>query len=247
MIINAHAHIGISRVFDHEFTEEELINGMDKYGVDVSIVQPLIGPGDYRKYHDDIYEASVRHPKRIFGMMAFSPHIDRDEYFREVERCVKELGFVGLKLHPLEMAVDPLSVDGRVAFESATAFNIPIMVHTGMGVPFASPTRLLSRAREFPHLPIIMAHAGFILYTQDAISIAEICKNIYLEPSWCSGQLIGQMINKLGADRVMMGSDWISNYPVEKLKIDLLELSREDNNKVLCETAKSVFNLNGRV
>ena len=247
MIINIHAHIGVSRVFDHEFTEEELVNGMDKYGVDVSIVQPLIGPDNYKKYHDDIYEVSVRHPKRILGMLAFSPHIDRDEYFKEVERCVKELGFVGLKLHPLEMAVNPLSVDGRVAFEAATAFNIPIMVHTGMGVPFASPTRLLSRAREFPHLPIIMAHAGFIIYTQDAISVGEVCQNIYLEPSWCSGQLIGQMINKLGPDRVMMGSDWISNYPVEKLKIDLLELNEDDKNKVLSETAKTIFNLDGRI
>ena len=88
MIINTHAHIGISRVFDHDFTEEELINGMDKYGVDVSIVQPLIGPDHYKKYHDDIYEASIRYPKRILGMMAFSPHIDKDEYFVEIERCV---------------------------------------------------------------------------------------------------------------------------------------------------------------
>jgi hypothetical protein len=247
MIINTHAHIGVSSVFNHIFTEEELINGMDKYGVDVSIVQPLIGPDNYRKYHDDIYEVAVRHKGRIFGMMAFSPHIDRDEYFREVERCVKELGFVGLKLHPLEMAVDPLSPNGRIAFEAATAFDIPLMVHTGMGVPFASPTRLITRAREFPHLPIIMAHAGFIIYTQDAMISAEICNNLYFEPSWCSGQLIGNMIKKFGADRVMMGSDWISNYPIEKLKIDLLELSDEDNNKVLCETAKRIFKLSERI
>jgi len=247
MIINAHAHIGVSRVFDHEFTEKELIDGMDKYGVDVCIVQPLIGPDSYKKYHDDIYEASVRHSGRIFGMMAFSPHIDRDEYFREVERCVKDLGFVGMKLHPLEMAVDPLSQDGRVAFESATAFNIPLMVHTGMGVPFASPTRLISRAREFPHLPIIMAHAGFIIYTQDAMVSAEICPNLYFEPSWCNGQLIGNMIKKFGGDRVMMGSDWISNYPIEKLKIDLLELDDMEKDKVLCGTAKRIFKLDERI
>jgi len=243
MIINTHAHIGISRVFDHDFTEEELINGMDKYGVDVSIVQPLIGPEDYKKYHDNIYEASIRYPKRIFGMIAFSPHIDKDEYFAEVERCVKELGFVGLKLHPLETATDPLSVDGRTAFEAATAFGIPLMVHTGMGVPFASPTKLILRAREFPHLPIIMAHAGFNIYTPDAMIAAEICSNLYFEPSWCSGQSIGRMISKFGPNRVMMGSDWISNYPVEKLKIDLLELNDNDKNQVLCETAKTVFKL----
>ncbi len=45
MIVNAHAHIGESRVFDHDFPEQALIDGMDKYEIDVSIVQPLIGPG----------------------------------------------------------------------------------------------------------------------------------------------------------------------------------------------------------
>ncbi len=55
------------------------------------------------------------------------------------------------------------------------------------------------------------------------------------------------MINKLGANKVMMGSDWISNYPVEKLKIDLLELNELDKNKVLCETAKTVFKLDGKI
>lgn len=244
MIINAHAHIGTSRVFDHDFTEQELIDGMDKYGVDVCIVQPLIGPDDHRKYHDDIYEVSQRHPGRIFGMAAFSPHIDRDEYFTEVERCVKQLGFVGLKLHPLETATDPLSIDGRVAFEAATAFGIPLMVHTGIGYPFSSPSKLIPRAKEFPHLPIIMAHAGFIVYTHEAMVAAEICHNLYFEPSWCNGNLIGCMISKFGANRVMLGSDWISNYPVEKLKIDLLELSSEDNDWVLYKTAKNVFNLN---
>jgi len=247
MIINAHAHIGVSSVFNHIFTEEELIGGMDKYGVDICIVQPLVGPDSYKKYHDDIYEASIRHKGRIFGMMAFSPHIERDEYFREVDRCVKELGFVGLKLHPMEMAVDPLSPNGRMAFEAATAFDIPLMVHTGMGIPFASPTRLITRAREFPHLPIIMAHAGFNIYTQDAMVAAEICENLYFEPSWCNGQHIGSMIEKFGADRVMMGSDWISNYPVEKLKIDLLELNNEDKDKVLCGTAKKIFKLDERI
>lgn len=247
MVINAHAHIGVSRVFDHTFTEQELIEGMDKYGVDVSIVQPLMGPDDYRKYHDDIFDASQRHPGRIFGMAALSPHMDRDAYFREVERCVKELGFVGLKLHPLEMAVDPQSIDGRVAFEAATAFEIPLMVHTGLGTPFASPSKLISRAREFSHLPIIMAHAGFMVYTHEAMIAAEICPNLYFEPSWCAGQYIDMMIKKFGSNRVMIGSDWISNYPVEKLKIDLLNLSKEDNDQVLYKTAMEVFKLWGRV
>ena len=243
MIVNAHAHIGESRVFDHTFTERELIDGMDKYGIDVSIVQPLIGPEGYQKYHDDIADAAARYPGRIFGMTAFSPHIDRDDYFAEVERCVKELGFVGVKLHPFEMAVDPLSADGRVAFEAASAFDVPLMVHTGVGSPPAGPSKLIPRAREFPHLPIIMAHAGLIVYTHEAMVAAEICQNLYFEPSWCSYYLVREMIEKFGSDRVMVGGDHILNFPLEKLKIDLLELDDADRENVMGETARKVFKL----
>ena len=247
MIVNAHAHIGESRVFDHTFSEKELMGGMDKYGIDVSIVQPLIGPKSYREYQDDIADVAARYPERIAGMTAFSPHIDRDEYFGEVERCVKELGFVGVKLHPFEMAVDPLSADGRVAFEAASAFGVPLMVHTGAGAPFAGPAKLIPRAREFPHLPIIMAHAGLIVYTHEAMVAAELCQNLYFEPSWCSYYLVGEMIKKFGSERVMIGGDHILNYPLEKLKIALLELSDEDKANVLGETARKVFKLDERM
>ena len=247
MIINAHAHIGESRVFDHKFTEQELINGMDKYGVDVSIVQPLIGPESYRKYHDDIADAAARHPGRIFGMAAFSPHMDRDDYFAEVERCVKELGFVGLKLHPFEMAVDPLSADGEVAFDAAFTFDIPLMVHTGIGAPFASPSKLIPRAHEFPGLPIIMAHAGLIVYTHEAMVAAEICQNLYFEPSWCSYYLVREMIEGFGSERVMVGGDHILNFPLEKLKMELLELDDRDYRNVMGETARRVFKLDERI
>ena len=243
MIVNVHAHIGESRVFDHKFPEKALIDGMEKYGVDVSIVQPAIGPESYQKYHNIIADAAVRHPGRIFGMTAFSPHIDRDDYFAEVERCVKDLGFVGIKLHPLEMAVDPLSEDGRVPFVAASEFGVPLMVHTGVGSPFAGPSKLIPRAREFPHLPIIMAHAGLIVYTHEAMVAAEICPNLYFEPSWCSYYLVGEMIGRFGSDRVMIGGDHILNFPLEKLKVELLELDEEDHKNVMGETARKVFKL----
>lgn len=247
MIVDAHAHIGESRVFDLKFPEKALIDGMEEHGIDVSIVQPLIGPRSYREYHDDIADAAARYPGRIVGMTAFSPHIDRDDYFAEVERCVKELGFVGIKLHPFEMAVDPLSEDGGVAFEAASAFDVPLMVHTGTGAPFAGPAKLIPRAREFPHLSIIMAHAGLNVYTHEAMAAAEVCQNLYFEPSWCTYYHVREMIKEFGSERVMIGGDHILNFPLEKLKIDLLELGDEDRDNVMGETARRVFRLDERM
>ena len=55
------------------------------------------------------------------------------------------------------------------------------------------------------------------------------------------------MIKKFGYERVMIGGDHILNYPLEKLKIDLLELDDKDKAYVLGETARKVFKLDERM
>jgi predicted TIM-barrel fold metal-dependent hydrolase len=48
-----------------------------------------------------------------------------------VERCVKELKFVGVKLHTIGHGVNPLTEDGDLVFATAFELGIPAMVHTG--------------------------------------------------------------------------------------------------------------------
>ncbi len=45
----------------------------------------------------------------------------------------------------------------------------------------------------------------------------------------------------------MIGGDHILNFPLEKLKIDLLELDDEDRDNVMGETARRVFRLDERM
>ena len=59
--------------------------------------------------------------------------------------------------------------------------------------------------------------------------------------------LVQEMIEKFVSDRVMIGGDHILNLPLEKLKIDLLELDDEDHNNVMGETARKVFGLDKKI
>jgi predicted TIM-barrel fold metal-dependent hydrolase len=89
------------------------------------------------------------------ALPSLSPH---DAYRREVERCVRELHFVGLKLHTIGHGVNPLSEDGDLVFAIAHEFGIPAMVHTGPGIPFALPALCIPAAQKNPGLKIILAH-----------------------------------------------------------------------------------------
>ena len=245
-VVDTHAHLGECCVFGLIATEEEIIRRMDENAVDATIIQPYPGAKEAPKTHDQIAELCAKYPGRFFGLASMSPHGDHDAYRREIERCVKELKFVGVKLHTIGHAVNPLSEDGDFVFETAHDLGIPAMVHTGPGVPFALPALCIPAAQKYPGLNIILAHAGFAVFTAEAQVAASVCGNLYLETSWCIGEDIRWMIQTIGADRVMMGADLPSNVPVEIAKYRALDLEQEVYDKVMAGTAIEVFKLQAR-
>src|SRR3984893_14469110 len=242
-IIDAHAHLGGCHVFGLDNKEHDLIRRMDENGIDAAIVQPYPGADDAVKTHDQIAELCHKYSGRFYGLASLTPHQDHDAYRREVERCVKQLKFVGVKIHTIGHSVNPLSEDADFVFQTASELGIPVMVHTGPGVPFALPALCIPPARKYPGLKIILAHAGWGIFSAGAQVAASVCGNLYLEPSWCLGEDIRWMISTIGPDRVMMGADLPSNVPVEIARFKALDLEPDVYAQVMGKIAVDVFNL----
>jgi hypothetical protein len=128
-------------------------------------------------------------------------------------------------------------------FQMGQELGVPVMVHTGPGIPFALPSLCIPPARKYPQVKIVLAHAGFSVFTSEAQVAASVCDNIYLETSWCIGEDIRWMINTLGPARVMMGADLTSNIPVEVAKLKALDLAPEVYAQVMGKTAIDTFKL----
>jgi len=242
-MVDTHAHLGKCCVFDLATSEEDLLRRMEESGVDATIVQPYPGAEDAARQHDRIADMCQRNPGRFYGLASLSPHGDHDAYRREVERCVKDLHFVGVKLHTIGHGVNPLSADGDFVFATGHDLGIPVMVHTGPGVPFALPALCIPAARKYPGLKIVLAHAGFAVFSAEAQVAASVCGNLYLETSWCIVEDIRWMISTIGPDRVMMGSDLPSNVPVEVAKYKALDLDPKVYAQVTGRNAVDVFKL----
>ena len=176
-------------------------------------------------------------------MVSLNPHLPKGKYINEVKRCVEELGFVGIKLHPQAYACDILSPEADKVFEIASQLSIPVMIHTGRGIPFASPATSILRAKQYPKIPIILAHSGFCIVPSDALVAGLVCNNIYLETSWCIPPDIIRFIKKLGSERVMFASDSICNIPTELTKYYSIGLSENDLENCLGKTAIKIFKL----
>lgn len=241
MIVDAHSHLGWSKVFNAGITEDVLVGTMEANGIHASVVMPAAG-ADPTPTHDAIARLAERRRGRIFGMISMTPLISEEEYAREFRRCIG-LGFVAVKIHPVAHAVAPNLPVCDIVFELAREASIPVMVHTGLGVPFALPSLVIPRARQYPDLPIVLAHAGFAVYTAEAMIVAQECPSVYLEPSWCTAGDIKRMVASFGARRVLYGGDLPSNVPVELVKYRTIGLSPEDYRWCVGGAAIELFKL----
>lgn len=242
-MIDTHVHLGVSKFTGVETNESDIISAMDKYGITASFVMPQPTLDIISDVHKRIFEFSQKHPNKIYGMVSEDPWLEDSLYIEEVRKCVEEYKFVALKLHPLGHNISPLSPKCEKIYQLARKYNIPVLVHTGVGNPFSLPSLVIDPARRYPDVKFILAHAGFAVYTDEAVVAAKTCENIYLEPSWCQTYAVQKMINQVGIDRIIMGSDHLTNLPVELAKYHSINLSDQDLQKIFLENPQRIFNL----
>lgn len=247
MIIDTHAHYGYDDVvYDEDVSEEELLHYCNLCKIDYTIVQPESARPyieETQKAHDQIYELCRKYENRFFGMASINPHFTRDDYDRELIRCVKELGFVGVKIMPIIHSINPSSKDGLHVCEISESLGIPVMVHTGLGAPFADPANMIDAVKAFPKLNFIVAHAGGDIMFRQALYLAEEFENVYLEPSWLNVYNLMAALKTLGASRIMFSSDMPANVPIELAKYNVITNDQGVLDQLLYKTAKEVFNL----
>jgi predicted TIM-barrel fold metal-dependent hydrolase len=244
MIIDTHCHLGISGLSGRAITGSHLLDVMDRHAIDLALVMPHAVPViDPIQAHEDVADLCQRFPNRFCGIANFSPLLAEEDYRRSVTRFVREHGFVAVKLNPMQHLASPLMATSDKVFDTASELGVAVIVHTGMGTPWALPALCIPQARRHPDLPIVLAHAGHSIYTAEAYVAASECANIYLEPSWCSIHDVKWLLQKIGSQRTLFGSDQPENIPVELVKYRALELDENTLADCLWRTAQKVFKL----
>jgi hypothetical protein len=245
MIIDVHAHLGVDVVFDEEGSEEDLINAYKEYDITGGIVQPYlprIYMDEHEAIHDRIYELTKSTEKTFWGMASINPHFRPEDYDREATRCIKELGFVAIKITPIGHATHPSSRDALHVWEVCRELNVPIMIHTGAGIPFSDPMSVDKALSMFKDVPCVLAHAGSEMHNQQATYLAQKYENVFLEPSWVGVLGVTNMIKTVGTTKIMFSSDSTYNIPVEMAKYKSLIKNEDELEHVFYKNAVNVSN-----
>ena len=107
-----------------------------------------------------------------------------------------------------------------------------------------APSSVASQLRNFPKVKVVLAHAGHGIFSGEAIAIAQKYSQVYLEPSWCTFYNVGAMVDVLGPERVLFGSDLPGNIQIQIDTFKALGLSRDAEELVFGKAAKELFQLN---
>ncbi|MBX9739687.1 MAG: amidohydrolase family protein [Beijerinckiaceae bacterium] len=155
----------------HEVGDVRL-RAMDEAGIDMQILshgapsaQKL--PADIcvdltQRVNDRLAEACARHPGRFAGFAAL-PTPRPEEAARELERCVKDLGFKGAMIHGLTHGVFHDDKRFWPIYEVAEKLDVPIYFHPAVPHPDVMRVYYDEYAKEFP--TVIRPAWGFTVET----------------------------------------------------------------------------------
>jgi predicted TIM-barrel fold metal-dependent hydrolase len=102
---------------------------------------------------------------------------------------------------------------------------------------------VLPLAREFHDTPVVLAHAGVGVSTREAGVVAATCGNVWLETSSCWVLDIRWLLEYVGPERLMLGSDALENLPIELARYRALGLDQLTLERCLGGTASEVFGI----
>lgn len=158
----------------------------------------------------------------------------------------------GIKIHSMVggYAASELCRDTRDIVALASDYGLPVSIHTGH-IPVERLTGLSAcnevaaiepLIRAFPKCRFILNHIGWESW-QTVLGLGETYPNIMVETSWQPARIIRQAVDRLGAHRVMFGSDFPMFQQWQALREVKLATSPTEFALVASENARGLLDL----
>lgn len=249
-----------------------LLERMDRYGVTHAVVQPTSG----NVTNDLVAEAVRAHPDRFVGLCgvgklqralgyADDPAESRADAVAEAERCLTELGLVGVgevsvraitrEQHPERIAADFAPLMAVLA-----RFGAPIQLPTAWtqyagGLMYGDPLWVDELAARNPTVPIVLTKMGRSIQHlfDNALVVALRNDNVYFDTVGTTPAHLRRAVDELGSDRIMFGTDWSATWrwvrepgDVHQMRlatIDEAGLAAAEREDILWRTAAKVFRI----
>ena len=239
-------------------TADELIDNMDKEGIDISVIVN-IGWVTHElcvETNDYILESVARYPKRLIGFCAVQPN-SYDAAIAEIERCaqggIRGVGEIRPDMQFFDLGDDVLM---EPFVEVLQKHKLILLTHTSEpvghdypGKGAVTPDMLYPFITSFPDLTIVCAHwGGGLPFYALMPEVKQAMNNVFFDtaasPYLYSPQIYNQVIQLVGGDKILFGSDYPLLAQSRYLKeINSLDLPDETRNLILSGNARRLLSI----
>jgi uncharacterized protein len=200
-VIDFHVHQPAAAAYG----AREYLAVMDELGVDVSVVftyEGLLRPT--AAANDSLAAWIAVDTDRLVAFATVDP---RDPGAgEETERCVREHGMRGVKLHPWLQGFSAHDPGLQHVCETAGSLGIPILFHDGTP-PFSTPLQLATLARRHPRTQIVLGHGGLHDLWREAIEAVLTSENVHLCMCGTPGYAMRRIVARCPLERLLFGTD----------------------------------------
>jgi predicted TIM-barrel fold metal-dependent hydrolase len=233
MITDVHLHIGDFPLFNVRLDGGQLAGYLAENAIDTGIVFST---------ENALVREVVHQVPNAYGLYWANPK--RPGALEEAREYLDDPVFRGIKLHPLLDGYHPNEPFVWPFLELLIERDLPVLVHCGTPI-FTEPWSIEELITRYEDAKVILGHMGHtnIVYIDGAIAVASRHPNVWLETSGqpMSSKIL-EAVEKVGADRVMYGSDGPFHHPkVEQLKVQLSGLDETRLADVMHNTAQRLF------
>jgi len=206
--------------------------------------------------NDYILESIARYPHRLIGFCCVQPN-SYEAAIAEIERCAKE-GIRGVgEMRPDMQLFDLRDEEMMKPFiEVIAKHKLILLTHTSEpvgheypGKGSITPDMLYPFITSFPDLTIVCAHWGgglpfYALMPEVKQAMTNVFFDTAASPFLYSPQIYNQVIQLVGADKILFGSDYPLLTPGRLLEeINSLDLPEEAKSLILSGNAQRLLGI----
>ncbi|MCC5869112.1 MAG: amidohydrolase [Gammaproteobacteria bacterium] len=239
---------------------EQMLERMDAAGVERAFLIAVKCGRDglrshFRVPYEVVYKAVQQYPDRFYGLAGIDP-FEGMAGVRELERAVKEFGFIGAHYYPHWFEIPPDHRKMYPYYVKCIELGIPIQMQVGQSLVYTpdnpmrsvgQPILLDTVACDLPELKLIGIHVG-IPWTDEMIAMAWKHPNVFIgtdahSPKYWPQSFV-HYINTYGQDKVIFGTDFpVLDFGRTMREIDALNFRPAPLRKLLRDNVMRIYGL----
>jgi len=204
---DAHMHVHVLPGHKWDSPPERALRVMDPVGIEKAVIMPY---SEIDLSSREELELGARYAAEYPGRFLLFARLHPGEGSGAeelLEWAVKDLGYVGLKLHPVGNHLSPTDPRTVNLVRKAAQLGLPTLFHCG-DEELTLPDDIGPLAERVPEAAILMGHCGGYFHANSALEWAKRCPNLYFETSAIPDlRLLRRALDTLGPHRLIWGSD----------------------------------------